>query len=119
LKSTLPFGFGTVPLNPTVSRIVLVAPVVTQTDAGTSLFRAPAYRHVQRHHDPQVLERLLAAAGLRVKAVYGQTDAGPPEAVLEPDRHTKALYVVAKAWTGRRQRPKKRKTPAGGRGSSI
>jgi SAM-dependent methyltransferase len=58
------------------------------------LWRHQTSRHVQRHYDEPVLAALLAGAGLRIDALYGQTDAGPLEQPLEPDRHSKAIYVV-------------------------
>jgi SAM-dependent methyltransferase len=58
------------------------------------VWRHETSRHVQRHYDHETLTELLAAAGLRVEAVYGQTDPGLPEQPVEPDRHTKALYIA-------------------------
>ena len=60
------------------------------------LWRRRATRHAQRHHDEDTIGRLLEEAGLRVLALYGQTDAGPPEQPLDPGRHAKAVYIVAK-----------------------
>lgn len=51
-------------------------------------------RHLQRHYDADVIANLLERAGLRVVALYGQTDAGPPEQPLEPKRHTKMLFLA-------------------------
>lgn len=66
---------------------------IFERDQG-GLWRHETTRHVQHHYDEQTIAELLTPAGLRVAALYGQTDAGPPEQPLEPDRHTKALYVV-------------------------
>lgn len=61
------------------------------------LWRHRSVRHAQRHHDHDTIEALLAEAGLRIEALYGQTDAGPPEQPLDPQRHVKAIYLVAKS----------------------
>lgn len=58
------------------------------------LWHHRAIRHAQRHHEPEMVEKLLTDAGLWIDALYGQTDAGPPEQPVEPNRHTKALYVT-------------------------
>jgi SAM-dependent methyltransferase len=60
------------------------------------LWRHRSVRHAQRHYDDETVARLLQDAGLRVLAVYGQTDGGPPEQPVEHDRHVKSLYLVAK-----------------------
>lgn len=58
------------------------------------LWRHRAVRHAQRHYDHDTIEALLADAGLRIEALYGQTDAGPPEQPVDPDRHIKAIYLA-------------------------
>jgi SAM-dependent methyltransferase len=58
------------------------------------LWRHRAVRHAQRHYDVDTIDALLAEAELRVEALYGQTDAGPPEQPVEPERHTKAVYLA-------------------------
>jgi SAM-dependent methyltransferase len=61
------------------------------------LWRHRAIRHAQRHYDPETIRELLAAAGLRVEALYGQTDGGPPEQPVDPDRHIKTIYIARRA----------------------
>ena len=58
--------------------------------------RRLASRHRQRAHRDVEIRRGLDGAGLRIVAVYGQYDDGYPEPDLDPDRHTKAIYLARK-----------------------
>ena len=48
----------------------------------------------QRHHPRAVLERALAAGGLRCAAVWGTDGAGGFEQPLDELRHSKAVYIA-------------------------
>lgn len=50
--------------------------------------------HAQRHHPPQLVTELLAEAGLRTLAIYGQDISAQMEPVLDEDRHTKAIFLA-------------------------
>jgi SAM-dependent methyltransferase len=69
---------------------------IFSADAESGLWRHQTSRHVQRHYDENTLADVLQEAGLRATAVYGQTDAGPPEQPLQAGHHTKAIYIAEK-----------------------
>ena len=50
--------------------------------------------HAQRHHPPELAAELLACAGLRTLAVYGQDTSAEMEPVLDERRHTKAIFIA-------------------------
>ena len=56
-------------------------------------------RHVQHHHPPRIVERALAAAGLRAVAVHGMDLAGALGAPVDETVHTKALFTVTRVGT--------------------
>lgn len=59
-------------------------------------WRRRTVRHVQRAHSAQEVVAAMREAGLRLLAVYGQHDHGPPEPRLDPNRHIKAVYVATR-----------------------
>jgi SAM-dependent methyltransferase len=55
-------------------------------------------RHLQRHHPRRAVERALARAGLRLRAVRGQTTGARLHREADEERHSKLVFVA--------QRPK-------------
>jgi len=54
-------------------------------------------RHVQRHHPPPVIERLLREAGLELLESYGQLTGARLVQPVDEDEHPKLLYVARSA----------------------
>jgi SAM-dependent methyltransferase len=50
--------------------------------------------HAQRHYPPELVGQLLAAAGLRTLATYGQDASATMEPLLDECRHTKAIFLA-------------------------
>jgi SAM-dependent methyltransferase len=48
----------------------------------------------QWHHPEELVREALADAGLEPVAVYGQRDDGHPHPDFDPERHTKAVWIV-------------------------
>jgi SAM-dependent methyltransferase len=60
-------------------------------------------RHVQRHHPPATVRRLLDDAGLACTAVRGQRGDGGIDDDLDELSHTKAIYIARHPTTPRRE----------------
>ncbi|MDQ3849481.1 MAG: class I SAM-dependent methyltransferase [Actinomycetota bacterium] len=69
--------------------------VFVPTDQG--LYQRTTLRDVQRHHPEDVVREALDAADLRLTGLYGHCDDGVPVAPLDPNLHTKAIYVTTRA----------------------
>jgi SAM-dependent methyltransferase len=52
--------------------------------------------HVQRHHPPEFVRDVLAAAGFEVVLVHGQLDAARIDVHADDDYHVKLLYLARK-----------------------
>lgn len=50
--------------------------------------------HLQHHHPEALVRAAIAAAGLELLGVHGQWDDGFPQDDLDPESHTKAVWVV-------------------------
>jgi SAM-dependent methyltransferase len=62
-----------------------------QADGG---WRRHSNPHAQRHHPPELVAGLLAEAGLRTLATYGQDTSARMEPVLDETRHSKAIFLT-------------------------
>ena len=61
---------------------------------GGECWRRYSSRHVQRHHPPAAVERLLAEAGFELMSRRGQMSGTRIDAVGDDDLHTKLLYFA-------------------------
>ena len=61
---------------------------------GGECWRRYSSRHVQRHHPPAVVERLLADAGFELLSRRGQMSGTRIDPVGDDDLHTKLLYFA-------------------------
>lgn len=57
-------------------------------------WRRHSITHAQRHHPPQVVERLLGETGMDLVAVYGQPGGGVLELPADEEVHMKAFYFA-------------------------
>lgn len=62
-------------------------------------WRRHSSRHVQRHHPPETVERLLGEAGLELLSRCGQMTGARIDAVGDDELHVKLLYVARRAST--------------------
>lgn len=81
--------------DPSVEPGGLSAAVVEVVEPGGGATHADV--HVQRHHPPGLVERLLAGAGLEPLAVVGQHQSGAQDPVADEDVHTKAVYLARRS----------------------
>jgi SAM-dependent methyltransferase len=61
---------------------------------GGECWRRYSSRHVQRHHPPATVERLLGEAGLELLSRRGQMTGTSIDAVGDDELHTKLLYFT-------------------------
>jgi hypothetical protein len=61
---------------------------------GGECWRRYSSRHVQRHHPPALVSRLLAEAGFEVLSRRGQMSGTSIDPVGDDDLHTKLLYFA-------------------------
>jgi SAM-dependent methyltransferase len=61
-----------------------------------SMWRRISSRHVQRHHPPALVRRVLCQAGLEPLAVYGQMPGARLERAADEEVHTKLVYLARK-----------------------
>ena len=66
------------------------------TPAGDGTHRREGAAQVQQHHPEARVRAAVEDAGLVLAAVLGQCDDGRPEPHLDPDRHTKAVWVAGR-----------------------
>jgi SAM-dependent methyltransferase len=50
-------------------------------------------RHLQRHHDPSLVKRLLTRTGFELVDLYGQVTGAQLEQPADEDRHLKLVYI--------------------------
>lgn len=55
-------------------------------------WRRTTSRHMQRHHGPSVIRRLLSAAGFELVELYGQVTGAKLEQPADEERHLKLVY---------------------------
>lgn len=71
---------------------------VFSTDDG-ECWRRLSSRHVQRHHPPEVVERLLSAAGFELLSRRGQMTGAQIDPVGDDEHHSKLVYFARRAPT--------------------
>jgi SAM-dependent methyltransferase len=86
-----------------------VIEVFSTTDG--ECWRRVSSRHVQRHHPPETVRRLLAAAGFELLSCRGQMTAAEIDLVGDEQRHRKLLYFARRVPSSRRG-PASRAAPA-------
>jgi SAM-dependent methyltransferase len=69
--------------------------VFSQTGAGD--WARTSSRHVQRHHDPQLVHQLLARTGFEVVDLYGQITGARLEQPADEERHLKLVYICRRS----------------------
>jgi SAM-dependent methyltransferase len=77
---------------------------VFTTDDG-ECWRRYSSRHVQRHHPPEVVERLLSDAGFELLSRRGQMTGAQIDSVGDDGRHAKLVYFARRAPTRRSATP--------------
>jgi SAM-dependent methyltransferase len=77
---------------------------VFTTDDG-ECWRRFTSRHVQRHHPPEVVERLLADAGFELLSRRGQMTGAQIDPVGDDEHHAKLVYFARRAPTRRQTSP--------------
>jgi SAM-dependent methyltransferase len=60
-------------------------------------WRRLSSRHVQRHHPPDVVERLLSAAGLELLSMRGQMTGAHIDPVGDDEHHSKLVYFARRS----------------------
>jgi SAM-dependent methyltransferase len=71
---------------------------VFSTDDG-ECWRRVSSRHVQRHHPPELVEKLLASAGFQLLSRRGQMTGAQIDPVGDDEHHAKLVYFARRAPT--------------------